>query len=111
MSTLSSFSKMRRPYIPPVSKPNYKLSYTQRINNLHQNIWVDEVGTKTRLINIHSNYLYSLIIGLGKKIEKNKHKDSSAINSRWFVKLQDELNSRDDPVSEDARVKLFLLGL
>ena len=113
MSTLSSFSKMKKPHIPPVSKPNYKLSYTQRMRNLHQGIWVDEVGVQTKLKDIHSNYLLSLIIGLDKKIKvMSTNKGTLAsINLKWFAKLKNELNSRTDLLSEENRVKLFLLDI
>lgn len=113
MSTLSSFSKMKKPYIDGPSKPNYKLGYHQRMTNLNRGLWVDEVGTRTHMKDIHSNYLLSLIIGLDKKIKDmpTNRATASSINLQWFAKLKNELNSRTDMLSEGARVKLFLLGI
>ena len=114
MSTLSSFSKMKKPHISGLSKPNYKLGYGQRMRNLQHGLWVDEVGVNTKLRDIHSNYLLSLIIGLDKKIKDmptNNKSASYSINLQWFTKLKNELNSRTDILSEGARVKLLLLGI
>lgn len=113
MSTLTTFSKMQKPYIGRVSKPNYKLSYKQRKHNLEHGIWVDEIGNQTKLCDIHSNYLFSLITGAAEKTKNmppNVNKNTS-FNLQWLSKLRAELNSRTDTLSESNRVRLFLLGI